>query len=116
MTFALNFLLLLIALLHLGFLLLEVFVWTKPLGRKLFCMQPEQAAATQKLAANQGIYNGFLAAGLLWGWWSGLFSVQLFFLLCVFVAGVFGALSVSRKIFWIQAMPAMLGLILLGQL
>ena len=115
MVLALNLLLLLIALLHVGFLVLEMFLWNQSLGRKIFAMKPEQAAATQKLAANQGLYNGFLAAGLLWGWWSGIFSVQLFFLLCVFVAGVFGALSVSRKVFWIQAMPAILALLALVQ-
>jgi putative membrane protein len=115
MAFVLNILLLLIALLHVGFLVLEMLLWNKPLGRKIFSMKPEQAAATQKLAANQGLYNGFLAAGLLWGLWSGQFSVQLFFLLCVFVAGVFGALSVSRSIFWVQALPAMLALLVLVQ-
>ncbi len=115
MTLALNALLLLIALSHVGFLVLEMLLWNKPLGRRIFSMKPEQAAATQKLAANQGLYNGFLAAGMLWGLWSGELSVQLFFLLCVFVAGVFGALSVSRKIFWVQALPAMLALLLLFQ-
>ena len=115
MAFALDFLLLLIALLHAGFLVLEMFLWERPLGRKIFALSAEQAAATKKLAANQGLYNGFLAAGLLWGWWSAALSVQLFFLLCVFVAGVFGAITVSRSIFWVQAMPAMLALVLLLQ-
>ena len=116
MPLALNFLLLLIALLHIVFLLLEMFLWTKPAGRRIFGLKPEQAAATRKLAANQGLYNSFLAAGLVWGWWSAEFSLQLFFLLCVFIAGVFGALSVSKSIFWVQAMPAMLALILLFQI
>lgn len=103
----------LIALLHLYFLVLEMFLWTKPLGRKVFRMSQEQAQSTQKLAANQGLYNGFLVAGLIWAALSSEFAVQLFFLSCVFIAGVFGALTVSRKIFWVQAMPAMLALILL---
>lgn len=116
MALALNVLLLLIALEHVLFLWLEMWLWTKPSGRKIFGLKPEQAEATRKLAANQGLYNGFLAAGLIWGWWSADDSLQLFFLLCVFIAGVFGALSVSRNIFWVQAMPAMLALILLFQI
>ncbi len=76
-------------------------------------MKQEYAESTSRLAANQGLYNGFLAAGLVWAVYSGQFSVQLFFLSCVFVAGVFGALTVSRNIFWVQAMPAILALMLL---
>jgi putative membrane protein len=93
--------------------ILEMFLWTKPLGRKVFGMKQEYANKTKNLAANQGLYNGFLAAGLLWAAYSDQFSLQLFFLGCVFVAGVFGALTVSRTIFWVQAMPAMLALMLL---
>lgn len=76
-------------------------------------MKQEYADSTRSLAANQGLYNGFLAVGLMWAAISGQFSVQLFFLGCVFVAGVFGAMTVSRSIFWVQAMPAMLALIIL---
>lgn len=98
----------LVALLHLYFLVLEMFLWDKPLGRRTFRMSPEQAAATKTLAANQGLYNGFLAAGLAWGLWLGAGGdpVKLFFLGCVAVAGAYGAATVSRRIFWIQAMPA----------
>lgn len=109
----LDLLLIAIAILHLLFLVIEMFLWTKPAGIKIFRMKQEFAQATRKLAANQGLYNGFLAAGLTWAAVSGQFSVQLFFLSCVFIAGVYGAISVSKTIFWIQAMPAMAALILL---
>lgn len=96
-----------IALLHLYFLVLEMFLWTKPMGRRVFRLAPEFAQASAALAANQGLYNGFLAAGLLWGLVLGAdgFSVKVFFLSCVIVAGLFGALTVNRKIFWVQALP-----------
>lgn len=113
MDTVLTSLIVLIAILHLLFLIMEMVLWVKPLGRKIFRITEEFARDSQQLAANQGLYNGFLAAGLTWAVWSGDFSVQLFFLCCVFIAGVFGALTVSRTIFWIQAMPAMLALILL---
>lgn len=112
----LDLLTLIIAAEHVGFMLLEMLFWTRPTGRRVFGLTKEFSRSTQGLAANQGLYNGFLAAGLIWAWWSGVLSIQLFFLSCVFIAGVFGALSVSRKIFWIQALPAMLALILLFQL
>lgn len=105
-----------IAFLHLYFLVLEMFLWTKPLGRKVFRMSEDQAKNTRQLAANQGLYNGFLVAGLVWAAISAEFSVQLFFLSCVFIAGVFGAFTVSRKIFWVQAFPAVLALLLLFQI
>lgn len=97
----------LVALLHLYFLVLEMFFWTKPLGRKVFGLTAEFAEASKALAANQGLYNGFLAAGLLWGLWLGAGGKQisLFFLGCVIVAGVFGALTASRKILYVQALP-----------
>ncbi len=114
MNSLLNLLIVLIALLHFLFMLLEIFLWTKPLGRKVFKLKPEYAESTRRLAANQGLYNGFLAAGMVWAFLSGQFSVQLFFLSCVFIAGVFGALTVSRTIFWVQAMPAMLALVILS--
>jgi putative membrane protein len=98
----------LVALLHVYFLVLEMFLWTKPLGLKTFRNTPEKAATTRVLAANQGLYNGFLAAGLLWGLWLGSagFQFKVFFLGCVIAAGVYGAWSVSRRILWVQAAPA----------
>ncbi|RZZ86299.1 DUF1304 domain-containing protein [Pseudoxanthomonas winnipegensis] len=104
----------LVALLHLWFLVLEMALWTRPLGLKTFRMPSEKAQTTRVLAANQGLYNGFLAAGLLWG---GLLlrdvRVVAFFLACVVVAGAFGAATVSRRILWIQAVPAALALVCL---
>jgi putative membrane protein len=101
----------LVALLHLYFLVLEMFLWDKPFGLRTFGMTPEKAAATRQLAMNQGLYNGFLAAGLLWGLAAGP-QAQLFFLGCVIVAGVFGALTASRAILWVQALPGVVALAL----
>ena len=105
-----NILVGLVALLHVYFLVLEMFLWDKPFGRKVFNLTPEFAAASRSLAANQGLYNGFLAAGLLWGLSLGASgtSVKLFFLACVIIAGVYGAFTVSRKILLLQALPAAL--------
>jgi putative membrane protein len=108
---AANIAVILVAALHVWFLVLEMFLWDKPLGLRTFRMSAEQAAATKPLAMNQGLYNGFLAAGLLWGLAAGA-HVQVFFLACVIVAGVFGALTASRKILWIQAVPALIALVL----
>ncbi len=96
-----------VALLHAYFLVLEMFLWDKPFGRKTFGLTPEFAAASKSLAANQGLYNGFLAAGLAWGICLGAagFQIKLFFLACVIAAGVFGAMTVNRKILWVQAVP-----------
>lgn len=104
----------LVALLHLYFLVLEMFLWTKPLGLKVFRNSPEKAEMTKVLAANQGLYNGFLVAGLLWGLWLGSagFQFKVFFLGCVIVAGVYGAWSVSRRILWVQAVPGAVALAL----
>ena len=104
----------LVALLHVYFLVLEMFLWDKPAGLKAFGQTPESAAATKVLAANQGLYNGFLAAGLLWGLWLGPagFGVKVFFLLCVLIAGLYGAATASRKILFVQALPAAVGLVL----
>ena len=115
MHMAANVVIVLIALLHVYFLVLEMFLWTKPAGRRAFGISAEFAEASKRLAANQGLYNGFLAAGLIWGvsLGDGGFPVKLFFLVCVLVAGVFGALTVSRKILWVQAAPAALGIVLL---
>ena len=100
----------LVALLHLYFLVLEMFFWDKPLGMRAFGLKPDFAKATKSLAANQGLYNGFLVAGLVWGIWLGAAGgpVKIFFLGCVIVAGVFGALTVGRKILWVQALPLVL--------
>jgi len=103
----------LVALLHVYFLVLEMFLWDKPYGLKTFGMTAERAAASKVLAMNQGLYNGFLAAGLVWGLLSGAFAVKAFFLACVVVAGVFGGLTASRKILWVQALPAAVALGLL---
>jgi len=103
----------LVVLLHLWFLVLEMFLWTKPLGLKTFRNTPERAEATKVLAANQGLYNGFLAAGLAYGLVSGSQAFKVFFLACVIVAGAYGAWSVSRRILWVQAAPAAVALGLL---
>ena len=108
-----NGLIALVALLHLYFMLLEMVFWTRPLGRKVFRLDPDFAQASKALAANQGLYNGFLVAGLLWGLLSGLLAVKVFFLICVVVAGLFGAVTVSRKIVFVQALPAALALLAL---
>lgn len=114
MTTAANIAVALVALLHLYFLVLEMFFWDKPLGRRAFGLTPEFAAASKALAANQGLYNGFLVAGLAWGLWLGAggTSIKVFFLGCVVVAGVFGALTASRKILWAQALPGAVALAL----
>jgi putative membrane protein len=112
-----NSLVALVAALHLYFLVLEMFLWTKPLGLRTFRNSPEKASDSAVLAANQGLYNGFLAAGLFWGLVqkvpSFAFEIKLFFLLCVIVAGVYGAATVSRRILFIQAAPAAIAAILL---
>ncbi|MBW9267775.1 MAG: DUF1304 domain-containing protein [Candidatus Thiodiazotropha sp. (ex. Lucinisca nassula)] len=104
----------LIALQHIAFLVLEMFLWDKPLGMRVFGHSRETAAITRVLAANQGLYNGFLAAGLLWGVILGAdgTGVKIFFLSCVLLAGVYGATTASRKILLIQALPAAIGLLL----
>jgi putative membrane protein len=106
-------LIVIVALLHVYFLVLEMFLWDKPKGLKTFGNTPEKAAITKVLAANQGLYNGFLAAGLLVGLWMGDagFAFKVFFLLCVIVAGVYGAATVGKKILYIQAVPAALALL-----
>ena len=102
----------LVALLHVYFLVLEMFLWTTPTGRRAFGTTPEFAEASAALAKNQGLYNGFLAAGLIWGLSLGAAgrAIVIFFLVCVIVAGVFGALTASRKILFVQALPAALAL------
>lgn len=112
MQHAANILTALIAGLHLYILVLEMFWWDTPKGRRAFGMTPEFSASTKVLAANQGLYNGFLAAGLIWGLSLGAAgnSVKVFFLACVVVAGVYGALTASRKILFIQALPGAVAL------
>ena len=97
-----------VALLHGYFLVLEMFLWTKPYGRRVFQLTPEKAEATKSLAANQGLYNGFLAAGLGWGLALGPdgHAIRLFFLGCVMIAGIYGSVTVNRKILGVQALPA----------
>jgi putative membrane protein len=112
-----NVLVALVALLHIYFLVLEMFLWTKPLGLKTFGQSLEKATDSAVLAANQGLYNGFLAAGLVWGLVHPTpafgFQIKAFFLLCVIVAGLYGATTVSRRILLVQAAPAALALIVL---
>ena len=105
----------LLALIHVYILVLEMFLWDTPKGRKAFNLTPEFAQATKVLAANQGLYNGFLAAGLFWGLWQGAegLDVKVFFLACILVAGLYGAATASRKILFVQAVPAALGLLAL---
>ena len=106
-----NILVVLVAVLHVGFLALEMFFWDHPFGRKRFKMTPEYSKASASLAANQGLYNGFLAAGLVWGLVTSNTPVQIFFLICVVVAGVYGGLTTRRTILYIQALPGLLALI-----
>lgn len=109
-----NILIALIALLHIYILVLEMFLWERPAGLRAFGLTPEAAAASRVLAANQGLYNGFLAAGLFWGLSQGPqgVDVQIFFLGCVLVAGLYGGLTAVRKILFIQALPAAIALLL----
>ena len=101
----------LVAVLHIYFLVLEMFLWDKPLGLRTFKQTPEHAAISKTLAANQGLYNGFLATGLIWGitLGAGGTGVKIFFLSCVVVAGVYGAATVGKKILFVQALPAAVG-------
>jgi putative membrane protein len=112
-----NILVALVAALHLYFLVLEMFLWTRPLGLRTFHNTPEKAADSAVLAANQGLYNGFLTAGLVWGLLQAVpafgFQIKIFFLLCVIVAGIYGAVTVSRRILMVQAAPAAIALVLL---
>jgi putative membrane protein len=105
----------LVALLHIYILVLEMFLWTGPRGQKAFGLTPEFAQQTKALAANQGLYNGFLAAGLIWGLLHPApefaWQIQMFFLTCVAVAGLFGAATASRKILFIQTVPAVIAML-----
>ncbi|MBX3695539.1 MAG: DUF1304 domain-containing protein [Steroidobacteraceae bacterium] len=112
MTAASNVLVGLVALIHVYILVLEMFLWDRPAGLRAFGLTPERAAASKVLAANQGLYNGFLAAGLAWGLLLGERGtpVKLFFLGCIIIAGLYGAATASRKILFVQALPAALAL------
>src|SRR4051812_36964982 len=102
---------------HVGFMVLEMFFWSGPVGNRVFRTTPEFAAASKVLAANQGLYNGFLAAGLIWGLWLGDghdgWHVKLFFLACVAAAGIYGGWTANRRIFFVQGLPAIIALVLL---
>jgi putative membrane protein len=117
MNYIANALVALVAALHVYFLVLEMFLWDKPLGLKTFRNTQQKADDSKVLAANQGLYNGFLAAGLAWGLIhpnaAFAFQIKTFFLLCVIVAGAYGAATVSRRILYVQAAPAALALVLL---
>ncbi|GAB3378090.1 DUF1304 domain-containing protein [Lysobacter fragariae] len=110
MSIAAIFLIVVVALLHFYFLVLEMFLWTRPMGLKVFRQSAEKAEQSKALAANQGLYNGFLAAGLLYGVATGSREFALFFLDCVVVAGAYGAATVNKRIFFVQAVPALLAI------
>ena len=101
----------LVAALHLYFLVLEMFLWTTPTGRRVFGTDAAFAEQSKALAANQGLYNGFLVAGLVWGLVSQETDIQVFFLACVIVAGLYGAATVNQRILVVQALPAVLALV-----
>ncbi|ESQ78327.1 DUF1304 domain-containing protein [Asticcacaulis sp. YBE204] len=103
-----------VALQHIGFLILEMFLWRKPFGRRVFGLSESFAAESAKLAANQGLYNGFLAAGLIWGLLDPFYGlyIKVFFLSCVVIAGLYGGFMVKRSILYVQALPAFAALIL----
>lgn len=102
-----------VAVSHIGFLILGMFLWDRPVGRRIFGMTPEQSHSSKALAANQGLYNGFLAAGLIWGTVTSSVEFKVFFLICVVIAGIFGGLTAKRSILWIQALPGLIALALL---
>ena len=113
---AANIVVALVGLVHVYILVLEMFLWDKPAGLRAFGQSLEKATASKVLAANQGLYNGFLAAGLFWGLSLGEAGsgVKVFFLACVLVAGLYGAATASRKILYVQALPAAVGLLLIA--
>ncbi len=111
MSIVANILVGLVAALHLYFLVLEMFLWTTPRGRATFGTDAAFAEASKGLAANQGLYNGFLVAGLVWGLVADLQDVKIFFLACVIVAGAFGAATINKRILVVQALPALLAFV-----
>jgi putative membrane protein len=104
----------LVIMLHILFMILEMFLWNTPFGRKTFGLKEDYAKQSATLAANQGLYNGFLAAGLLWGLLStGGFDALIFFLSCIIIAGIYGAMTAKRSILFLQALPAAIAMALL---
>lgn len=101
----------LVAALHLYFMVLEMFLWTTPTGRRVFGLDPAFAKQSKALAANQGLYNGFLAAGLGWGLIESGDAIEVFFLICAIVAGAYGAITVNKRVLFVQAAPALLALL-----
>ena len=101
-----------VALSHIGFLVLEIFFWNHPIGQRIFSMTPEVAASSTVLAMNQGLYNGFLAAGLLWSLFTKRTDTLIFFLSCVVIAGIFGGITAKLSILFIQGLPALMALML----
>lgn len=101
-----------VAISHYGFMALEMFYWNHPMGQKIFDLTPEFAEASAPLAANQGLYNGFLATGLIWGLLSKQVNIKIFFLGCVVVAGIYGGFTAKTSIFYIQALPAFIAMVL----
>lgn len=112
MNLVANALVFLVAISHVGILILEMFFWNHPIGQKIFSMTPEIAETTSVLAMNQGLYNGFLAAGLFWGLLRNRFDIKVFFLGCVIIAGIFGGVTAKTSILFTQGLPALLALIL----
>lgn len=102
----------LVAVMHFGIMVLEMFFWNHPIGMRIFAMTPEVAAASEVLAMNQGLYNGFLATGLLWGLVSQRIDIKVFFLACVVVAGIFGGITAKTSILFTQGLPALIALVL----
>jgi len=114
MRFLSQLMVLLVALVHFWFMALEMVLWNHPVGQRIFEMTPEFSASSAVLAANQGLYNGFLAVGLLWGLFAGRRDVKVFFLVCIVIAGVYGGLTAKMTILYVQALPALVALLLVA--
>ena len=114
MRFLSQLMVLLVALVHFWFMALEMVLWNHPVGQRIFDMTPEFSASSAVLAANQGLYNGFLAVGLLWGLFAGRRDVKVFFLVCIVIAGVYGGLTAKMTILYVQALPALVALLLVA--
>jgi putative membrane protein len=112
MKFFAGFMTFLLALLHIGIMMLEMFFWNHPVGQKIFSMTAEVAQSSEVLAMNQGLYNGFLGFGLLWGLISGNQSLKVFLLICITIAGIFGGLTAKLSILYLQALPGFITLLL----
>ena len=112
MKFFAGFMTFLVALLHMGIMVLEMFFWNHPVGQKIFSMTAEVAQSSEILAMNQGLYNGFLGFGLLWGLISGNHSLKIFLLICITIAGIFGGLTAKTSILYLQALPGFITLFL----